>query len=508
MSLYSSMNTAISGLTAQSRALGHISDNVANSQTVGFKRTDTNFVSLITESNNDIHRPGTVLARPDFTNQLQGNIEQVENALALAISGDGFFTTALPIGTGDEKSLTFDSRNFYTRAGDFNRNDKGYMVNGAGYVLKGWPVTDGVVDKTKLVPIQIEEDVFTPTPTEELQFVGNLNANGTTEQSTSIQVIDSLGNARTVTLTFTPSASPTDNTWTLSIVAPAALPVTNAPTGTLGSMAISFGKDPASIPAWTAGANYAVGDLVRNGTAPSNLYRVTTAGIANGTGTGPSGNGTSITDNTVTWTFVDQQANVQADGTLADFIPTTQPGTLTGSASVTASPANVTFTADFGTGPQTFTLNLGNFGSPGGLTQFAKSGTSGLSVSSFTQDGIPLGAFSSVSTGKNGDIRINYDNGQNRVIARAPLTLFADPDKLEHLDGQAFLRSNESGEARDVEAGEDGAGNLTTRAIERSNVDIASEFTKLILAQRAYSANTKIVTTSDELLQETLNMKR
>ena len=450
MSLYSSMNTAISGLTAQSRALGHISDNVANSQTVGFKRTDTNFVSLITESNNDIHRPGTVLARPDFTNQIQGNIEQVENPLALAISGDGFFTTALPVGTGTDDALNFDARNFYTRAGDFNRNDKGYMVNGSGYVLKGWPVTDGVVDKTKLVPIQIEEDVFTPTPTEELQFVGNLNANGTTAQSTSIQVIDSLGNARTVTLTFTPTATIGDNTWTLSIVAPDSDTYTGAPvgtpTGTLGSLTLQFGQDPA---------------------------------------------GTALD---------------QADGTLANF--TTPVGNLAGSTVGTGLPANVTFTADFGTGNQTFSMNIGNFGSPGGLTQFAKAGSSGLSVSSFTQDGIPLGAFSSVSTGKNGDIRINYDNGQNRVIARAPLTLFADPDKLERLDGQAFLRSNESGQAREVEAGEDGAGNLTTRAIERSNVDIASEFTKLILAQRAYSANTKIVTTSDELLQETLNMKR
>ena len=450
MSLYSSMNTAISGMTAQSRALGHISDNVANSQTVGFKRTDTNFVSLITESNNDIHRPGTVLARPDFTNQIQGNIEQVENPLALAISGDGFFTTALPVGTGTDDELNFDARNFYTRAGDFNRNDKGYMVNGSGYVLKGWPVTDGVVDKTRLVPIQIEEDVFTPTPTEELQFVGNLNANGTTAQSTSIQVIDSLGNARTVTLTFTPTALTGDNTWTLSIVAPDADTYTGAPvgtpTGTLGSLTLQFGQDPA---------------------------------------------GTALD---------------QADGTLANF--TTPVGSLTGSTVGTGLPANITFTADFGTGNQTFSLNIGNFGSPGGLTQFAKSGTSGLSVSSFTQDGIPLGAFSSVSTGKNGDIRINYDNGQNRVIARAPLTLFADPDKLERLDGQAFLRSNESGEARDVEAGEDGSGLLTTRAVERSNVDIASEFSKLILAQRAYSANTKIVTTADELLQETLNMKR
>jgi ABC-type uncharacterized transport system permease subunit len=74
-------------MNAQSRALGHISDNVANSQTVGFKRTDTNFVSYISESNSEVHRPGTVLARPDFTNQVQGTIEQVENPLAMAISG-------------------------------------------------------------------------------------------------------------------------------------------------------------------------------------------------------------------------------------------------------------------------------------------------------------------------------------------------------------------------------------------------------------------------------------
>jgi flagellar hook protein FlgE len=93
-------------------------------------------------------------------------------------------------------------------------------------------------------------------------------------------------------------------------------------------------------------------------------------------------------------------------------------------------------------------------------------------------------------------------------VARVPITLFKDPDKLDHLDGQAFLRTTESGEARVVEAGEDGAGLLTTRAIERSNVDLAAEFSKLILAQRAYSANTRIVTTVDDLLQETLNMRR
>ena len=437
MSLYSSMNTALSGMSAQSRALGHISDNVANSQTTGFKRTDTNFVSYISESNSEVHRPGTVLARPDFTNQVQGTIEQVESPLALAISGQGFFTAALPVGANEDGTRKFDARNFYTRAGDFNRDREGYLVNGSGYALQGWPVTDGVVDKTQLSPIQVREDVFTPRPTQELNFTGNLAAGGTTNQTTSIQVIDSLGRTRALQLTLAPSVSPTDNTWTLSVTAPAAT------TPALGSINILFGEDGA----------------------------------------------------------VDQP-----DGTLAQFTGAT--GTLSGTTATTGSPAAVTFQADFGQGLQTMKLNLGSFGVPGGLTQFASTGASGLSVNSFEQDGIPLGSFSSVTTQKNGDVRINYDNGQSRIVARVPVTVFKDADKLEHLDGQAFLRTTDSGEARVVEAGEDGAGLLSTRAVERSNVDIATEFSKLILAQRAYSANTKIVTTVDELLQETLNMRR
>jgi flagellar hook protein FlgE len=496
MSLYSSMNTALSGMSAQSRALGHISDNVANTQTTGFKRTDTNFVSYISESNSEVHRPGTVLARPDFTNQVQGTIEQVENPLALAISGQGFFTAALPVGSNPDGTKTFDPRNFYTRAGDFNRDREGYMVNGSGYVLQGWPVTDGVVDKTQLSPIQVKEDVFTPTRTQELDFTGNLAAGGTTNQSTSIQVIDTLGRSRALQLTFAPSASPTDNSWNLSVRAPAAT------TPALGSINVAFGRDS---PDWAPSRAYAVGDTIR--AASGNIYRATVAGTSAATGPGPiHTTGTALDGAVLTWAYERAAPPPQPDGTLAQLFGGT--GTLSGTAGAAGTPATVTFQADFGQGVQTMTLNLGSFGVSGGLTQFASTGASGLSVNSFEQDGIPLGSFSSVTTQKNGDVRINYDNGQSRIVARVPVTVFKDADKLEHLDGQAFLRTTESGEARVVEAGEDGAGLLSTRAVERSNVDIATEFSKLILAQRAYSANTKIVSTVDELLQETLNMRR
>ena len=495
MSLYGSMNTALSGMNAQARALGHISDNVANSQTIGFKRTDTNFVSYISESSLDVHRPGTVLARPDFTNQVQGNIEQVENPLAMAVSGQGFFTAAMPTNRNNDGSIVFDPRTFYTRAGDFNRDSGGYLVNGAGYALQGWPVTDGQVDKAQVAPIRVLEDVFTPSATTKLNFVGNLASGSTTAQSSSIPIIDSLGNSRLMTLTFTPSATPTtDNTWTMSINAAEAL------TPALGSIKLAFGKDPVN---WAANAAYAVGDRI---SANGQVYTATVAGTSATTGAGPAVTSGTVTDGGVTWQHVRADDPSNPDGTLADIYGGT--GTLSASAVGRDNPAIITFQADFGQGTQTLTLDLGKFGVAGGLTQFAKTGSSGLSVSSFSQDGIPLGAFSSVTTQKNGDVQVNYDNGQSRVVARVPVTLFKDPDKLEHLDGQAFLRTSESGEARITGAGEDGAGLLNVRAVERANVDIATEFSKLILAQRAYSANTRMVTTVDELLQETLNLRR
>ncbi len=191
------------------------------------------------------------------------------------------------------------------------------------------------------------------------------------------------------------------------------------------------------------------------------------------------------------------------DGTIGSFIGAT--GTAAPSAGAAGTPATVGFTADFGQGPQTVSLSLGEFGVARGLTQFAGKE---LSVRNLTQDGVPLGAYAGVAVRENGDVAVNHDNGQSRVVARVPLVAFNDPDKLQRLDGQAFMRTAESGEARVTDSASNGVGKLVAGSVERSNVDIASEFTKLIVAQRAYTANTRVVTTSDEMLQETLNMRR
>ena len=133
MSLFGALNTSVSGLTAQSAAFGNISDNVANSQTVGYKGVDTEFVDYLTDSTAEQNDPGGVVTRPDYTNNVQGTITQSSDPLALAIAGQGFFAVSEANGVSSNSSApTFSPQTYYTRAGDFQMDKNGYLVNSAG----------------------------------------------------------------------------------------------------------------------------------------------------------------------------------------------------------------------------------------------------------------------------------------------------------------------------------------------------------------------------------------
>ena len=434
MSLFGSLTTAISGLNAQAAALGYISDNVANSQTTGFKRVDANFEDYITQSTRNQHEPTAVLARPEYMNGLQGTLQQSQNPLALAIGGQGFFAVAATNGTANGQP-TFDPRQFYTRAGDFKMDKDGYLVNGSSYHLEGWNASSaGVLDRTSITPVRVNEQTFNPIATGSVELAANLPADATANPvSTQAEIYDTLGRQHTMTLTFTPGPA---NTWTMAVDVP-----DDIAASARGGVDLQFGI--AATPATTDG---------------------TIGGLAAATGT---------------------------------VVPTATPGV--------GNPASFTFTTDFGQGPQTVTMNLGGFGQSTGLTQFA--GTS-FNLRNVAQDGVPQGAYAGIAIRDNGDVMVNYDNGQTRLIARVPLVSFNEPDQLQRLDGQAFLATGASGTARIYDAASNGVGKLVVGSTEASNVDIATEFSKLIVAQRAYSANTKIVTTADQMLQDTINMSR
>ncbi|HYC04909.1 MAG TPA: flagellar hook-basal body complex protein [Azospirillaceae bacterium] len=182
----------------------------------------------------------------------------------------------------------------------------------------------------------------------------------------------------------------------------------------------------------------------------------------------------------------------------------------TGNATVSAtndkgSRATVSFNVDYGDGPQRITLNLGTFGEASGLTQF--DGDT-INVTSLLQDGSPQGTFKDVEIRENGDVVANYDNGRRRIISKIPIVLFNNANALSRESGNVFTETVDSGRARFNDTGLNGAGVIAASSVEGSNVDIASEFTKLIVAQRSYSANSRVITTTDQMLQETLNLKQ
>ena len=181
MSLFGAMNTAISGLSAQSNAFGNISDNVANSQTLGYKRVDTAFVDYLTTSTASNNVPGAVVTRPEYVNNVEGTITQTDNTLGLAITGQGFFAVSKQAGVANNLP-TFDTQQEYTRAGDFQMDKNGFLRNSAGLFLNGWPVTvdpktnANIVNQNVLAPIQVSQTVFNPVATRNVAISANLPA--------------------------------------------------------------------------------------------------------------------------------------------------------------------------------------------------------------------------------------------------------------------------------------------------------------------------------------------
>jgi flagellar hook protein FlgE len=139
----------------------------------------------------------------------------------------------------------------------------------------------------------------------------------------------------------------------------------------------------------------------------------------------------------------------------------------------------------------------------------ALSGFAGLdTVKAKTQDGQAAGTLQSFALGADGTITGSFSNGLKQTIGRLALGSFTNPSGLEKAGGSLFSTSVNSGDAQVGAAGTGGRGSLAGGALEMSNVDLSSEFTSLIVAQRGFQANSRVITTSDEVLQELVNLKR
>ena len=192
------------------------------------------------------------------------------------------------------------------------------------------------------------------------------------------------------------------------------------------------------------------------------------------------------------------QSMANASGSTAFTVPT-------GAAAAAGKPAQASFTVDFGSGPQTISLNLGTFNQATGLTQFSSSDQQ-VDVSSVNQNGLPQGNFQNVSIDQSGNVAINYSNGQSQTVYQVPLATFSNPDGLQADSGGVWSQTQDSGTAHIGSAGLNGAGSMQSGETENSNVDLTGEFTKMIQTQQVYSANSRAITTANQMLEDLLSI--
>jgi len=457
MGIFGALTTAVTGMRAQSFALENISGNIANSQTTAFKREDTSFVDLIPDNSPSKQLSGNVIANSRATNSVQGDIQNASVSTYMAINGQGFFVVEKPTSFADNVPV-FDGVDLYTRRGDFATDKSGFLVNGAGYYLMGIPVDSTTGNLVGSVPqlLQFDSGFLPAQATTQIQYQANLASYPLTPgHDTGIPGSELL--------------DPADYT----------VDPTVAGTGTVvANDLLTFVQNSVSGGAITA---YDVSG------APVNVqlrWAKTDSSLYGGTDTW---NLFYQTDTTATGTGV-AWLNAGIDYT---FAPN---GQMSPAVSI------VTLTAVTVDG-----ISLGNVtvqhGSTG-ITQFSDA-NGNVQVNALQQNGFPAGTLQSVAVNDKGRVVGTYSNSRTIDLAQITLANFNGVDGLKRIDGGAFVTTDESGPPT-----YNASGKIVGSSLEGSNTDIADEFTKLIVTQQAYSANTKVITTSNEMVQDLLNMLR
>lgn len=421
-----SFDTAISGIKASATDLGIIGNNIANASTTGFKSsrgefTDVFAASLLGTSGNSIGKGVAINGvNQSFT---QGNISFTENVLDMAINGSGFFV------------LSDAGTNVYSRAGHFQVDKSGFVVNSNGHQLLALNTNDLGVPSGGVSALQLDTSQIQPRATTEVEMSANLDSRSLPpvvpwpgagfdafaapptapdpdmfNASTSASIYDSLGNSHTLSIYFVKSTT---------------------------------------VNQWDA---YTLVDGVSQ-SGPDTLPFDSTGQIPT--------------------------ASLPLEINVAGWTPLDSTGTANG-ASV-----------------QNFTFDLSD------LTQFGDE----FSATAIRQDGFTTGQLSGVEVGDNGVVFARFTNGQSRALGQIALAAFPNSSGLQPLGDSIWAETFTSGQPILGSPGTGGVGLVQSGALEDSNVEITQELVNMIVAQRNFQANAKVIQTEDTVTQSVINLR-
>jgi flagellar hook protein FlgE len=422
-----SFDTAVSGIKASSVSLGIIGNNIANSGTTGFKTSRGEFAdvftsSLLGSSNNSAGKGVAVVGvNQSFT---QGNISYTDNVLDMAINGSGFFV------------LNDNGTNVYSRAGNFQVDRSGNVVNSSGNKLMVFKTTDTGSVTGEMGELKINASLIQPKYSTKTELTANLDSRNVPplqawpatgfdafavpptapdpdmfNASTSVTIYDSLGNSHVQSMYFVKST--TLNSWDVYTL--------------IDGVSVS-GPDPVAFDT---------------------------------TGTIPT-------------------ASLPLEVAIASWTPLDKNGDPNGALD-----------------PQPLTLDFSK------ISQFGNE----FSVNNISQDGYTTGQLRGVEVGDGGIVFARFTNGQSRALGQIALANFSNTAGLQPLGSTAWAETFASGQPAISGPGLGGLGSVQSGALEDSNVEVTQQLVDMIVAQRNFQANAKVIQTEDTITQTVINLR-
>ena len=459
-----SLYAGVSGLQNHQVRMDVLGNNIANVNTTGFKKSRVNFQDMLSQTMSGAAKPtdevggvnpkqvglGMVIAAID-TLHTQGSLQTTGVMTDLALQGEGFFI------------LQAGEKGFFRRAGAFGIDENGLLVNPAnGLRVQGWQAQN-LEGETIISTASQIEDLVIPiggkdpaAATTEVQLSSNLDKR--------MPEIPAGATAKTVR----------QGTWSTSFDIFDAF-------GNAHQLQINFTKVIGIANRWQA-------QVVVDPEADTATNTLVEVGAVNNA------------DNLFFLDFDNlgsMQSILDAQGDTVDA------GAL--QVQIAFDVADADIPAGQAAFRQTFNLNLGAGGSyRNAVTQFAEKSSTKVTK----QNGYTMGYLESFKIDQSGIITGVYSNGTNRSLGQVALATFTNPGGLEKAGESTFVVSNNSGEANIGPSGVAGKGKVVAGALEMSNVDLAEQFTDMIITQRGFQANSRTITTSDQMLQELLSLKR